>query len=212
MKLANAAAAQRRAGWLKMLHRWHWISAALSLIGLIGFAITGITLNHASQIGGSPQTLNEHAELPPSLVEELRQLAGSESPPLALPPRTRAFLREAFGLSVGQRVPEWSADEVYLSLPRPGGDGWLAIDLLAGSAELERTDRGWIAYFNDLHKGRNTGSAWNWFIDLFAVACLLFAVTGLCLLQLHARQRGATWPLVSAGLLLPLLLLLLIAH
>jgi len=27
--------------------RWHWISAAICLVGMILFAITGVTLNHA---------------------------------------------------------------------------------------------------------------------------------------------------------------------
>ncbi|MGO4778993.1 PepSY-associated TM helix domain-containing protein, partial [Lysobacter sp. 2RAB21] len=37
--------ANRRSFWLKTLHRWHWISAAVSLIALLLFSITGITLN-----------------------------------------------------------------------------------------------------------------------------------------------------------------------
>ena len=45
-----ASVSQRRAWWRKTLHNWHWISAALCLIGMIAFAVTGITLNHASQI------------------------------------------------------------------------------------------------------------------------------------------------------------------
>ena len=95
---------------------------------------------------------------------------------------------------------EWSADEVYLSLPRPGGDAWLSIDRASGAVEYERTDRGWIAYLNDLHKGRNTGAAWRWFIDIFALACLVFCITGLFLLQTAcAPARASTWPLVGAG-------------
>lgn len=63
-----------------------------------------------------------------------------------------------------------------------------------------------------MHKGRNTGAAWRWFIDLLAIACVLFAVTGLWLLWLHARQRTSTWPLVASGLVLPVLLILLFMH
>jgi hypothetical protein len=72
-----------------------------------------------------------------------------------------------------------------------------------GQVEYEKTDRGWISYFNDLHKGRNTGAAWSWFIDVFAVACLVFCITGLFLLQMHAGKRPATWPLVALGLVAP---------
>jgi hypothetical protein len=72
-----------------------------------------------------------------------------------------------------------------------------------GQVEYEKTDRGWISYFNDLHKGRNTGTAWSWFIDVFTVACLVFCITGLFLLQMHAGKRPATWPLVALGLVAP---------
>ncbi len=103
-------------------------------------------------------------------------------------------------------------DEVYLSLPRPGGDAWLSIDRGSGDVEYERTDRGWISYLNDLHKGRNAGPAWGWFIDVFALACVVFTVSGLFLLQLHARQRRTTWPWVGLGLVIPLLLALIFIH
>ena len=40
----------RKSFWLKQLHTWHWMSSAISLIGLFLFAITGFTLNHATEI------------------------------------------------------------------------------------------------------------------------------------------------------------------
>ena len=69
-----------------------------------------------------------------------------------------------------------------------------------------------VSYLNDLHKGRNTGTAWSWFIDLFAIASLVFAMTGLVLLWLHSHRRPSTWPLVGFGLLVPLLLALFFIH
>jgi len=86
------------------------------------------------------------------------------------------------------------------------------MSLESGELEYELTDRGWIAYFNDLHKGRHSGEAWSWFIDLFAVACVVFSLTGLLLLQRHAGNRPSTWPLVGLGLVIPLLLALLFIH
>ena len=115
-------------------------------------------------------------------------------------------------IRTGDKAAEWSAGEVYLALPRPGGDAWLAIDLADGTVLAEQTDRGWIAFFNDLHKGRHTGVAWSWFIDIFAVASLLFALTGLGLMMLHAKRRPATWPVTLAGLVLPWLLIVVFMH
>ena len=88
----------------------------------------------------------------------------------------------------------------------------MTLDRQTGEAFVEVTTRGPIAYLNDLHKGRDTGAAWALFIDVFAVACLVFALTGLALLVLHARNRRMTWPLVSLGLLIPLILALIFIH
>jgi hypothetical protein len=207
-----ATSASQRALWLRTVHLWHWISSALCLVGLLLFTLTGFTLNHASQISATPDTRNLKTTLPVRMLEQLKADVAQMGDRAALPPAARAFFADTWSLRVGSREAEWSADEIYLSLPEPGGDGWLAIDLGTGHVEYEHTDRGWIAYFNDLHKGRNTGPAWRWFIDVFALACLVFSITGLWLLYLHARHRRLTWPMVGVGALLPLLILLLLTH
>jgi hypothetical protein len=199
----------RRAWWLKTLHRWHWISSAVSLAALLVFAATGITLNHAAQIEAKPHVINLQEALPGSA---LRTLGGKPAADAPLPGAVRDWISQEMGIDTQGRSVEWSDDEAYVSLPRPGGDAWLSIDRATGAIEYERTERGWIAWLNDLHKGRNTGAVWRWFIDLFAIACLLFALTGLWLLQLHARQRGKTWPLVALGVAVPALLIILFMH
>ena len=199
-----------KAFWLKQLHSWHWISSAISLIGLLLFAFTGITLNHAADVEGSPQTVEKSATLPAPL---LKQVAPDDAPDAKkpLPAAVAAWVEKAIGQR-GTGEAEWSADEIYLALPRPGGDGWISIDRQSGAVTSEATSRGWISYLNDLHKGRNAGKAWGWFIDVFAGACVVFAVTGLILLQFHARARPLTWPLVAGGLVIPLLLVILFVH
>ncbi|BBK39504.1 membrane protein [Allostella sp. ATCC 35155] len=201
---------RRRSFWLKHLHRWHWISAALCLVGMILFAATGITLNHAGEIEASPQVTTVEKRLPPALLEALAAAEGPER--RALPADLREWLARELGVRAAGREAEWSADEIYLALPRPGGDGWVSIDRGDGAVQHEVTDRGWISYLNDLHKGRNAGTAWSWFLDLFAAACLVFCITGLFLLKLHAGGRPATWPTVGFGLVAPMLIALLLIH
>ncbi|MBA4794123.1 MAG: PepSY-associated TM helix domain-containing protein [Phenylobacterium sp.] len=210
---ARAAAkrrAQKRAAFLRQVLRWHWISAAICLIGMMLFAVTGITLNHAGAIGATPKVTERTAEAPADLLP-LLQAAEAEGGPT--PEAVRAWLRKELKVAVpADAAPEWSPGELYLALPRPGGDAWLSLDTATGEVIYERTDRGAIAYLNDLHKGRNTGAAWMWFIDIFAVGCVVFCITGLLLLQLHAHARKSTWPLVGLGLIIPLLLALLFIH
>jgi len=194
--------------WLGTLRQWHWISSALCLVGMLLFAVTGITLNHAAQIEAKPSVIERTASLPGPLQRKML----AEQPDAGLPKELRAWLESELKIDLTGREAEWSDGELYIGLPRPGGDAWLSLVLETGDLEYESTDRGWISYLNDLHKGRNTGTAWSWFIDIFAAACVVFSLTGLLLLQRHAGGRPTTWPLVGAGLVIPLLLALLFIH
>lgn len=202
---------RRRAYWLKTLHQWHWISSALCLLGMLLFAITGLTLNNASSISVSPTVTTRDAQLPAALLTQLKSV-NTKDKHASIPAPITHWLDTELQADVDDRNPEWSPDELYISLPRPGGDAWLSIDLTDGAVEYEQTDRGWISYLNDLHKGRHTGTVWSWFLDIFAVACLVFSLTGLVLLQLHGRQRAATWPMVGLGVVIPVVLALLFIH
>ncbi len=201
----------RKAFWLKQLHTWHWISSAISLVGLLLFAITGFTLNHAADIEGSPQTVERKGQLPAPLLPAIRpdDAPDTKKP---LPPTVADWVEDNLDVPRARADAEWSADEIYLALPRPGGDGWVAIDRASGAITTERTSRGWIAWLNDLHKGRNSGTVWKWFIDIFVLACIVFSLTGLVLLQMHARNRPSTWPLVAAGLIIPAILAIFFIH
>ena len=209
-KPPKAALNAKRSFWLKQLHQWHWISAALSLIGLVLFAVTGITLNHAAQIPAEPVTVEQTGALPPPLLARLADFPSETTDPA--PEAVASWASETFGVQIAGRPTETTPEEIYVALAEPGGDGWLTIDRATGEALRERTTRGWVAYINDLHKGRNTGRVWYWFIDVFAVACIVFAVTGFGLTWLHARQRPSTWPLLGLGLLIPVVIALLFIH
>lgn len=197
--------------WVKQLHTWHWMSSAICLIGMLLFAFTGITLNHAGAIEGEVVTTTVEKTLPNEVLNTLAP-QDQERADRSLPSGLNNWSGDVLDLDLTGRPTEWSEDEIYVALPRPGGDGWVSIDRNDGTVIYERTDRGWISWLNDLHKGRDTGTAWSWFIDIFSGACIIFCLTGFFLLQLHARNRPMTWPIVGAGLVLPLLLIILFMH
>jgi hypothetical protein len=201
---------KNRAFWLKHLYRWHWISSAACLVGMLLFAVTGITLNNATHIESQPVVSTKTATVPATLLTHIQAEPASDK--ASLPHSVADWLGNALDIVLVDATGEWSEAEVYVSLPRPGGDAWLTIDRNSGEVSYELTERGWISYLNDLHKGRNTGSAWSWFLDVFSVAALVFSITGLCMLYMHANNRPSTWPLVGLGVVLPLVLAILFIH
>ncbi|WP_333793110.1 PepSY-associated TM helix domain-containing protein [Hyphomicrobium sp.] len=206
----RAAQANRRAQWMRQLRQWHWISGAISLVSMLLFAVTGITLNHSSVIEAKPQVTTNEATLGEAAVSALSEAPATGRAPV--PENIARAVSDAVGIDVAGREAEWSESEAYVSLPRPGGDAWISIERDSGAVTYERTDRGWVSYLNDLHKGRHTGAAWSLFIDLFALCSIVFCVTGLLLLQMYAKSRKSTWPLVGLGLGLPVLLAVFLIH
>lgn len=204
-------AAARRAAWLRVLMQWHWISSAVSLVGMLFFALSGIALNNADVFESATAQVTRHADvLPPALLAELNAQAGEAGDALLV--ELERWLREHWQLAIYPKSSEWSADEVFVDLKSPGVEAWLSVDRRSGAIAYERSDRGWVAYFNDLHKGKNAGGVWGGFITVFGVACVIFSVTGLLILQVHARGRWKVWPLTGLGLVIPLLLMLLCVH
>ncbi|MES2995224.1 MAG: PepSY-associated TM helix domain-containing protein [Verrucomicrobiota bacterium] len=203
------AAKKRKAFWTKQFYLWHWVSSAICLAAMLLFAFTGITLNHAKDIPAKADVRQKTATIPAPLLQEL---AGDDEKNATLPENVTAWLAEELRVSAGVKEAEWSELEIYLSLPRPGGDAWLTIDRETGAVVYEVTKRGAISYLNDLHKGRHTGTAWSWFLDVFSVASVVFCLTGLALLWVHAKRRPKTWPVVIAGIVLPVLIIIIFVH
>ena len=189
------------------VRQWHWITSALCLVGMLLFSVTGITLNHAADIKTTPVITSLEVELSDSIKQTLAQRNNGP-----LPQAVRQYLLREHNITAPKHDAEWDEYEVYLGMPKPGGDAWLTIELETGVLIYEDTDQGVISYLNDLHKGRNTSVAWRWFIDFFSVLCIVFSLSGLWLLVRYANQRPSTWPLVVAGAVFPVLILILSAH
>jgi len=206
----KAAKANARARWMRQLRQWHWISGAVSLVSMLLFAVTGLTLNHSSLIEAKPQVTTREGSIGQASLAGLAQLPvkGREAVPDAL----AREIQRAMDIDVSGREADWSEDEIYVGLPRPGGDAWLSVERDTGKLLYERTDRGWISYLNDLHKGRHTGWAWSLFIDVFALCTIVFCATGLLLMQMYAGGRPSTWPVLGLGLFIPIVIAVFLIH
>ncbi|WP_040522067.1 PepSY-associated TM helix domain-containing protein [Aliiglaciecola lipolytica] len=195
---------------LGSIRQWHWISASVCMAGMLLFAVTGITLNHAADIPAQPTVRSIEEKIPSSL---LQPWLVDDLQPAYLSAEIVAWFYHEQQITIPRHYrSEWDGDELYVPLPRPGGDAWLAIDKQTGEFLFEDTDRGWLAYFNDLHKGRDSGTVWRWFIDIFAGGCIVFSITGLILLWRQSSHRQATAPLAVLGILIPLVIMLMFIH
>lgn len=192
------------------IRKWHWMSSALCFVCMLLFSVTGITLNHAGSIEASPTTTHVEGVVPASVLSEI--VLTKEQKDIEVPAVVLRWFSDTHKLKFSNTQAEINDTELYLALPRLGGDAWLSVDTESGKFEYESTSRGWISYANDLHKGRNTGKAWIYFMDVFAIACVIFSVTGFLLLQRYADTRSKTWPLLIAGLVTPILFMLFLIH
>ncbi|UDF05110.1 PepSY-associated TM helix domain-containing protein [Asticcacaulis sp. AND118] len=194
--------------WRNQLRQWHWISSALCLVGMILFSVTGFTLNHASLIEAKPEITTWEKDLSEATIALLPKAEDKK----LLPVDVAGALKAETGVDVSKIVPEVSETELYFAMPGPGFDEWMSVERDTGYVSYEKSHRGVIAVLNDLHKGRNAGPAWSLFIDIIAIASVIFCLTGLGLLWIYARGRRITWPLIGLGAIVPFILFLLFIH
>jgi hypothetical protein len=195
---------------LGSVRQWHWISAAICIVGMLFFSWTGITLNHAADIPAKNEIATIETQLPDALIQTWQPVENEKN---ALEKNIIEHLDKQFSLTIPSNMQgEFSDGEFYLAMPEPGVDAWLSIDAESGELIYERTDRGWISFFNDLHKGRYTNTAWIWFIDAFAVGSIIFCLSGLWLLIKQTSFRLSTWPYVTLGVLIPFIIILTNLH
>lgn len=186
------------------LRQWHWISSALGLAGLLFFAATGITLNHAEQLESRPEHSGRQVQLPEALHQHVQSLP----PESELPQEVQQWIEQQVQHPLAKQAMEWQDGVLSAHLTHLLGEEDLQLHLESGILELESTQYGWITVLNHLHTNRYASALWSGFVDLFAISCLIFSFSGLLILKRHASGRLSTWPLIGLGLLTPVLLVL----
>jgi len=179
---------QRNVGqrWWRRLHMW---TSMTSLLIVLFFSLTGITLNHPTwTFGQPPVTTTARGTLPATAITNggIDFLAISE------------FLRVT--QHVTGEVTDHSSQngEGSISYRGPGYAADVQFRLADRSFSLTSQKSGVVAVFNDLHKGRHTSAAWKWIIDITAGLLVLMSVTGIALQLTLKRTRRLA--LVLGGL------------
>jgi len=101
-------------------------------------------------------------------------------------------LRREFLLPVPSSIElEHEFKEVMFDFKVPAG--FATVTLLFEESKLifEQEEGSLIAVLNDLHKGRHSGEAWSWVIDVSAVLIIFFSITGFIILFQGKKHRTA---------------------
>ena len=75
-----------------------------------------------------------------------------------------------------------------VSFKGPAYTADIFVDRPTGTYDLTETRMGFVALLNDLHKGRDSGRAWAWVIDLSAGLMILVSLSGL-ILMFYLQKR-----------------------
>lgn len=169
--------------WARRLHIY--VSMALLLIVLF-FSITGITLNRPHLfVSDNAQIEEKILTLPDRLFSGMDEKFAPKKQQLLDYLATEVNLSgtpSSMQLFTEIEEGELIEGEISLDFKGPGFNRTVFIDMVSQQATIESTHYGVIAVLNDLHKGRNSGEVWAWFIDISALLMVFFVLTGVCLL------------------------------
>lgn len=174
----------------------------ISLVLVLFFGLTGITLNHpAWTFGDDAERTSFDGMLPDGAIGAdgtVDFLAISE------------FVRDEF--DIGGSVTDHFVDDNdgTISYKAPGYAADVFFEVDSGAYEVVVEQQGFVAVMNDLHKGRDAPSSWKWVIDIAAGVLVLVSLTGLGI-QIFQRKRRTRALASAAGGLVVAIVLVVVA-
>ena len=182
-----------------------YLSTALFFL-LILFCVSGIILNHVSWLENDKHNGQNQLLVSAELFEKAQ--TNLDTLP-SLYPEIEQYMQQQFSLSNVKSI-EWEKEDalVMLDYPLPAGFAYAEIYFQTGELNIDYQTGGFMSLIGDLHKGRHTGEAWSWVIDISAVLMILFAVTGLFILFQNRKKRAAGLWLTLLGVATPLVIYL----
>lgn len=163
-----------------------YLSTALLFL-LILFAVSGIVLNHVDWLEGDKSDGQLTISLPSALLEQGQENLATLP---ILYPEIEAYLANQYGLTKVKSI-DWEKEDalVMLDYPLPAGFAFAELNFISGELNLEYQTGGFLSLIGDLHKGRHSGEAWSWVIDISAVLMIFFAITGMIILFQNRKKR-----------------------
>ena len=139
--------------------RWlHIYTSMVSLLVVLFFAATGVTLNHPDWLAGE-----RTEEVTGTLPATWKTAKGIDWLVVA------EHLRAAHGVHGTVADRREDDREGSLTFRAPGYSADAFINVRDGSYKLTVSYQGAVGVLNDLHRGRDAGNAWAWLIDVSGV-------------------------------------------
>lgn len=181
--------------WSRLIHVY---TSMISMLIVLFFGLTGITLNHPDwTFGSAPVTTTTTGMLPAEAFtdDRIEFLIVSE------------HLRSEHGVE-GQ-VSDFGETntEATIRYKNPGYTADVFFDPATGDYTLTEIEQGWLTVMNELHKGRDGSPMWRWIVDISGALLVVISLTGLYLqFFLRKRRRAALTVAVGSTLLVVLLM------
>lgn len=175
-----------------IVSRWlHLYLSMVSFAVVLFFAATGLTLNHPDWFASHERTTHYQGVVGASL------LGGTSGEPDKL--GVVELLRKE--RKIQGAVADFQTDDrqITVSFKGPAYAADVFIDRNTGAYEVTEIRSGFVAVMNDLHKGRDTGKAWAWVIDVSAVLLVLASLSGLVLIWFVYKRRVSGLVLAVVG-------------
>nr|WP_294995836.1 PepSY-associated TM helix domain-containing protein [uncultured Sediminibacterium sp.] len=192
MEIKQTATKDKKAGakqseWKKLTARYsRWLHIYLSMFSFVivlFFSVTGITLNHLEWFDESVERENKVQGTIPASWVNMSDTA------LIKKMEVVELLRKQYGIKGYVSDFMIQDDQCMVSFRGPGYSADAFINREDGAMQLTEMKLGVIALFNDLHKGRDSGNAWKWVIDLSAAFLIIVSLSGLVMLFFLKKKR-----------------------
>jgi uncharacterized protein len=176
--------------------RWlHIYLSMFSFIIVLFFSITGLTLNHADYFQKNTSITQNKGSIKKSWIDATDTLKIKKL-------EIVEFFRNTYKVKGAVTDFQIYDSEISLTFKAPGYAADAFINRSDASYSLMVTNQGLMGFFNDLHKGRDSGKAWLWIIDISAILMTIISLTGLILLLFIKKKRMAGIVILIAGFIL----------
>lgn len=195
----RASAGRRRSATTNRWMRWlHVYTSMISLLIVLFFGLTGITLNHPDWTFGDDVNDSTYTGTLPDGISDsagnVDFLTISE------------YMRNHYDVSGAVTDHRIDGDSGSISYNAPGYAADLTFSVSESTFTLEVHQQGFVQVMNDLHKGRDAPSSWKWVIDLSALLLVVVSLTGLGIQLFQRKRRTRALIFAGAGLLVTVVL------